>query len=94
MQQFNALRRFFPQFPGGQVPVGMQQPFNPMNQFNPMPFEGGMQDPGKGGFYGQFSGPFNVPNSGMGVPNQGAPRNALMGFGGYRGSGMGIRQKY
>lgn len=81
----NALRRFWPD----KMPFGAQQPFNPPQTFNSMPFEGGAPDLGKGGLYGPFNGPFSVPNMGTNVP-----RNALMGFGGYRGKGMNIRQRY
>lgn len=97
----NALMRFFPRpmgvpnmgtnVPnvGTNVPnVGMLNiPFEggmPNTYKQPqigLPFEGGMQGNNKSGF---FPGPFGLSQA----------RNALMGIGGYRGSGMNVRQEY
>lgn len=77
----------YPSIPQGGIPFegGMNDPYK--QPFIGLPFEGG--DPGKGGLYGPFSGPFN---------NMGAnePRNALMGLGGglRRPGMMNTRQRY
>ena len=66
-----------PQFQGGPFAGGFQPGLQ-----QPMPFEGNWQNP-------LFNAGKGVPNMGTNVPNM---RNALMGLGGNRSSGM--RQRY
>lgn len=87
--------RFFPR-PMGVPNMGTSVPNTGM--LNPIPFEGGMPNtykqpqiglPFEGGMQGNnksgfFPGPFGLSGA----------RNALMGIGGYRGSGMNVRQEY